>query len=122
MERTGALSVRDLVRNTGYAAALKEALRPIALALSEAVQATASDAVMITGELSQLPDSAYAHLQSLIASLLPPTRRIEVKRSLSGEKGTREGAAIAALEIFFYRTQLLRRLEAIEDSGSALWI
>ncbi len=122
MERTGALSVRDLVRNTGYAAALKEALRPIALALSEAVQATASDAVMITGELSQLPDSAYAHLQSLIASLLPPTRRIEVKRSLSGEKGTREGAAIAALEIFFYRTQLLRRLEAIEDSGSAQWI
>ncbi len=114
MERTGAPSVRDLARNTGYAAAVKEALRPVAMAISEAVQATASSAVMITGELSALPDSAYAYLQGLITSLLPPSRDVVVYRSLSGEKGTREGAAAAALDILFYRTQLLRKLESIQ--------
>ncbi len=120
MERTGAPSVRDLARNTGYAAAIKEALRPIAMALSEAVQATAAEGIMITGELSMLPDSAYAYLQNLISSLLPPKRNITVYRSLSGEKGTREGAAIAALDLFYYRTQLLRRLDTIQKIEQAL--
>ena len=115
MERTGAPSVRDLVRNTGYAAAVKEALRPIAVALSEAVQATSADSVMITGELSALPDSAYAYLQNLLSSLLPPSRNVIVYRALSGENGTREGAAIAALDVFFYRTQLLRKLNALQN-------
>ena len=115
MERTGALSVRDLVRNTGYGAAIKEALRPIAVALSEAVQATSAESVMITGDLSALPDSAYAYLQNLLSSLLPPTREITVFRALSGEKGTREGAAIAALDLFFYKSALLKKLETIQN-------
>lgn len=115
MERTGAMSVRDLVRNSSYAASIKEALRPIAVALSEAVQATAASGVMITGDLSVLPDSAYAYLQNLLSSLLPPTREIIVYRALSGEKGTREGAAIAALDLFFYKTMLLRKLDSIQN-------
>ena len=120
LERTGAASVRDLVRNTGYASAIKEALRPIAMALSEAVQATAVSSVIITGELSQIPDSAYAYLEGLLNSLLPPARKMTVSRALSGEKGTREGAAVAALNLFFYRTDLLKRLETIENPGYVL--
>ena len=114
MERTGAPSVRDLARNPGYSAQVKEALRPLAVALAEAVQATSATAVMITGELSVIPDSAFAYLQSLLSSLLSPQRNVVIYRSLAGEKGTREGAAISALDIFFYRTQLLKRLSAIE--------
>ena len=120
MERTGAPSIRDLVRNPSYAASIKEALRPIAMALSEAVQATAASDVMITGDLSALPDSAYAYLQNLVTALLPPDRGVTVYRSLSGENGTREGAAIAALDLFFYRTQLLKKLEMIQRIENAL--
>lgn len=120
MERSGAPSVRDLVRNPGYASVIKEAMRPLAVALSQAVQANASSSIMLTGELSALPDSAYAYLQSLLSSLLPPGRDVTVFRSLAGEKGTREGAAIAALDIFFYRTQLLRRLAMIQKIEDVL--
>ncbi|MBO8436644.1 MAG: ROK family transcriptional regulator [Spirochaetes bacterium] len=117
MDKTGALSVRDLVRNTGYASAIKEALKPIAMALSEAVQATAATSVIITGELSQIPDAAYTYLNGLLSSLLPPSRKITVARSAAGEKGTREGAATAALNLFFYKTDMLKKLETIENPG-----
>lgn len=120
MERTGAQSVRDLVRNSGYAASIKEAMRPLSVALSEAVQATAATSVMITGELSAIPDSAYAYLQSLLSTLLPPGRDVTIFRSLAGDKGIREGAAIYALDLFFYRTQLLRRLAMIQKIEDVL--
>ena len=121
MAASGAPSVRDLVRNSSYASVMMEAMKPIAMALAESLQATAASKVMITGDLSQLPDDAYAHLQNLIASLLPPGRDAVVFRSLLGEKGAREGAAIMALDAFFYHTDLLRKLEAIADQTPSLW-
>ena len=120
MERTGAVSARDLARNSGYSSAIKEAMRPIAMALSEAVQALSASSVMITGDISQLPDQAYAYLQGLVSSLLPPAREVPIYRSLSGEKGTREGAAAAALNELFYRTDLLRTLAVIENPSCGL--
>ena len=68
------------------------------------------------------PTAKASMLVAMAMGAMTFTDREQSAASLSGEKGTREGAAIAALEIFFYRTQLLRRLEAIEDSGSAQWI
>ena len=119
LAKTGAESIKDLVRNNSYGYAVKEAMRPLAAALAEAVQALSASSVMITGELSQLSDEAYAYLQELLHSVLPPYRKdIPVYRSLSGDNGQREGAAIMALDAFFYRLLLLEKLDAIENLSS----
>ena len=119
LAKTGAKGYRDMLSNEAYHETIKECLRPMAAALSMAVQALSAKSVMITGEMAGLSDSAFAYLQTLLSSALPPHRKdVVVYRSQGGEKAGREGAVIAALDEFFYHTDLLKRLDAIERISS----
>ena len=118
IRKAGAKGYRDLVTSPQGLQAVRESMRPMAAALSRAVQALSADRVVITGELSALPDEMFAHLNTLLSSALPPGRNVTVSKALSGEKGAREGAAILALDEFFYHTMLLAKLSAIERLAS----
>lgn len=123
MQKAGVSSIKDLVRNNSYEHVLMEAMKPLAAALSEAVQALSAESVMLTGELSQLSDNIFSYLSELLHSVLPPYRKeLPLYRSHSGESAQREGAAIMALDAFFYRSLLLEKLDAIESLSSALQI
>ena len=116
LSRTGADSYRTLFGNREYHEMIKVMLRPMAAALSEAVQALSASSVIITGRMAAMPDAMYAYLQTLVSSLLPPGREnMVIYRSSAGENGAREGAALKALDTFFYNTELLSRLKAIEN-------
>ena len=102
--------------SSGQVILFKVMLRPMAAALSEAVQALSASSVIITGRMAAMPDAMYAYLQTLVSSLLPPGREnMVIYRSSAGENGAREGAALKALDTFFYNTELLSRLKAIEN-------
>ena len=118
LRKSGMKGYRELVSNPAGLEAVRESLRPMAAALSMAVQALSASKVVITGELSALPDSVFEHLQALVDSALPPSRHVPVERSKSGDKGAREGAAILALDEFFYHTRLLTKLSSIESLSS----
>ena len=112
-ERTGEQSTRALFKDSP---ALRQSLKALAFALSSSVQVLGAKSVIITGGMSGMEDSCYAFLQSLLSQVLPPDRQdVVVYRSVSGDKGSREGAAAAALDAFFYRTELLGQLAAIES-------
>ena len=116
---TGAKGYRDLLTNPAIFPLWKDALRPMAATLSMAVQALSAKAVMITGEMAGISDEALGHLQALLSSALPPKRKdVRIFRSQNKDKGAREGAAIAALDEFFYHTNLLSRLSVIERMSS----
>ncbi len=118
-EKTGIPTIRELVRKGAESDAVKGAIKSLAMALSEAVQALSASSVMLTGEMSALPDSSYAYLQSLLLQMLPPDRQdVTVYRATAGDKGAREGAAAIALDAFFYSRPLLDRLAAIENLSS----
>ena len=75
--------------------------------------------MIITGEMAGMSDEALQHLQALLSSALPPKRKdVRISRSQNKDKGAREGAAIAALDEFFYHTNLLSRLSVIERMSS----
>ncbi len=115
LETTGAESYRSLLGNAVYTDAIKRALRPMAAALAEAVQALSASSVIITGRMAMMSDEMYAYLQTMVSSLLPPARSdVTIYRSSAGENGAREGTALKALDTFFYNTELLSRLRAIE--------
>ena len=118
LRKSGMKGYRELVSNPAGLEAVRESLRPMAAALSMAVQALSASKVVITGELSALPDSVFEHLQALVDSALPPSMHVPVERSKSGDKGAREGAAILALDEFFYHTRLLTKLSSIESLSS----
>ena len=102
-------------------ASVKEPLAAIAFAITEAVQVLGVHNAMITGDMSQMKAENYAYLQERIASKLPPSRSdFIVFRSQCGEAAAREGGAIAALERFFYSSELLRMLDAIEMNSCGL--
>ena len=112
-EKTGLKNLRDLTDTIE----IRESAKSIVFALSEAVQATDANAVMITGELSNLPDEVYATMQQRLTLSLPPTRSdVFIYRSQCGERGNREGAGILALERFFYHTDMLRALDKLQLS------
>ena len=76
---------------------------------------------MITGEFSSMKDENYAYLQERISSKLPPDRKdFVIFRSQCGESAAREGGGIAALERFFYQTELLEKLSSIENNSLCL--
>ena len=118
IRKAGAKGYRDLITNPAGLETVRECLRPMATALSMAVQALSAERVVITGELSALPDATFEHLQNLVSSALPPQRNVTIMKAKAGEKGTREGAAILALDEFFYHTGLLTKLSAIERLAS----
>ena len=116
LRKAGADSYRSLFSKAEYHDTLQAAMRPMAAALSEAVQALSASSVIITGRMALMPDAFYAYLQTLVSSLLPPSRSdVIIYRSSAGENGAREGAALKALDAFFYQTELLMRLKAIEN-------
>ncbi len=116
LRKAGADSYRSLLSKAEYIDTLQSAMRPMAAALSEAVQALSASSVIITGRMAPMPDSIYAYLQTLVSSLLPPRRSdVVIYRSSAGENGAREGAALKALDAFFYHTELLSKLRAIEN-------
>ena len=113
LERSGAKGYRDLL--SSFPDIIKGSLKPMAAALSMAIQSLSADNVIITGEMAAMPEGAFSYLQSLIASALPPSRSgVTIAKAQSGDKGAREGAAILALDEFFYHTRLLGKLAAIE--------
>ena len=100
-------------------AALRDALQPMAAGIAQGVQALSAESVIITGAMSQMDDALYAYLQNLVSSLLPPRRSgMVIYRGAAGENGAAEGAAILALDTFFYDSALLAKLEAIESLSS----
>lgn len=110
-EITGVRNLRDLIDTDE----LKESAKKVVFALSQAVQATNAKAVMMTGELSQLPDEIYATMQNRLTLSLPPARdSVFIYRSQCGERGSREGAGILALDKFFYHTELINALSILE--------
>ena len=114
-EKSG-LDVRSIMNMT-----LNEPLAAIAFAITEAAQILGVNNAMITGELSQMKDENYAYLQERISSKLPPNRREFVLfKSQCGESAAREGGGIAALECFFYQTELLEKLSSIENNSLCL--
>ncbi len=116
LRKAGAESYRALFSKAEYHDTIQSAMRPMAAALSEAIQALSASSVIITGRMSLMPDPFYAYLQTLVSSLLPPSRSdVIIYRSSAGENGAREGAALKALDSFFYHTELLARLKAIEN-------
>ena len=114
--KCGASSFRELLSSPQNNAVIRAAVKTVAYALSEAIQAIGASSVILTGEMSPMDDSFYAFMQEIVSSLLPPGRKdVVIYGSVSGEKGAREGAAIAALDMFFYNTELLLKLNAIES-------
>lgn len=119
LARSGAENYRSLLSKAEYHDSLRSAMRPMAAALSEAVQALSAASVIITGRMASMADVHYAYLQNLVSSLIPPSRSdMIIYRSSAGENGAREGAALKALDAFFYHTELLSRLKAIETLSS----
>ena len=116
LARTGHPSLKSLMQDK---AALRDALQPMAAGIAQGVQALSAESVMITGAMSQMDDALYAYLQNLVSSLLPPRRSgMVIYRGAAGENGAAEGAAILALDTFFYDSALLAKLEAIESLSS----
>lgn len=114
-EKSG-LDSRSLLSMT-----LTEPLAAMAFAITEAVQILGVKNAMITGDFSLMKAENYAYLQEKVASKLPPSRNdFIIFRSQCGEAAAREGGGIAALESFFYSTELLRKLDSIEMNGFCL--
>ncbi len=110
MRASGHASIKELLQDR---ALIREALRPMAAALTQGVQALSADAVIISGAMSAIDEEEYGHLRSMVSSLLPPRRsQLPIRRSAGSAA---EGAAILALDAFFYQKRLLERLESIES-------
>ena len=108
-------SYRSLLTEVWGLRVVKEAINPMAVAISLAVQALSAKTVVITGDMSAMPENAFSYLQSLVTSMLPPSRsNLTLINAQSGDKASREGGSILALDEFFYHTRLLTRLSAIE--------
>ena len=118
LRKSGRKSYRELISTPDGLETVREGIRPMAAALAMAVQSLSADRVVITGELSALPDSMFEHLQKLLSSALPPNRNVTVSKAKAGDNGAREGAAILALDEFFYHKTLLDKLSAIERLAS----
>ena len=113
MERKGYQNLKQVMQDK---ALMKEAMHPLAAAIAESVQALSAESAIITGTLSQADDELFAYLQNLVSALLPPRRgNVVIYRGSAGENGAAEGAAIMALDAFFYESMLLSKLKAIED-------
>lgn len=114
-EMTGISSLRRILSDEGGIKALEEAAKSLVFALSEAVQATGAEKVVITGELSSLPDELYQSMNDRLKMTLPPGREsVTILKSTQGEKAALTGAGITALDEFFYHSALLDKLKEIE--------
>lgn len=96
-----------------------EPSRTLAYAIANAIQIFDAKRAVITGELSTVSDEIYEIMNSDLRSFLPEgEKERSIIKGSSGERGRREGAGIMALDSFFYHSDVLSHLKAIEDSNS----
>lgn len=118
---TGINQYRKLTTEEKGLLAIDDATKALSFALAEAVQALGAESIVITGELSAMPSDLYASLSDKLKMTLPPTREsVTIYRAERGDKGVLEGAGIIALDKFFYSSEILEKLKAIESSPSFL--
>ena len=92
-------------------AILMRAAEALAKALVFSLCATGANAALIGGGLSNLPDEYFAYMLDVFSkSAAVPYRDFPIYRSYYKEKGTVQGAGLTALEEFFYRKNLLLKL------------
>ncbi len=114
-EATGLTQYRKILSSDEGKAAVEDTLPLMAFALAEAVQTLGAESIVLTGEMAQLDESLYSSLNNKLASLLPPEREIKVERSKRGDNATIEGAGIIALDKFFYHSDVLEKLNSLQD-------
>lgn len=114
---TGLTQTRQLLSSEGGITTLKNVLPSLVFAVAESVQAIGAERVVITGELSSMPDDLYTMINEKLHTLLPPDRRhVAVYKAKKGDKAALEGAGIIALDKFFYHSDVLDKLEDIENA------
>ncbi len=117
---TGIGQYRRLTTEEKGLNAIDDVSKNLTFALSEAVQALAAEDVVITGELSSMPDDLCASISDRLKMTLPPSRgSVGVHKSIRGDKSTLEGAGIMALDEFFYHSDLLAALDEIQAKASS---
>ena len=119
-EKTGITQYRRLTTEEKGLIAIDDASIALAFALGEAVQALGVEKVLITGEISQMPQDSYASLEDKLRMTLPPERRSVrvIKSNKAPEKALLEGAGSLALDQFFYHSTILKKLEEIQLTPS----
>lgn len=112
-ETGSAMTGRELVRNEDKCSRiLYRACEALAKALVFAICSTGATAVLISGGLSNLPDKYFAYMLDVFSSSASmPFKDVPIYRSYYKEKGTVQGAGLKALDEFFFRRNLLLRLE-----------
>lgn len=112
-ETGSAMSGRDMIRDEErFSPFLMKACEAIAKALVFAIASTGAGAILIGGGLSNLPDKYFAYmLDTFTLSASVPFKDVPIYRSYYKEKGTVQGAGLKALEEFFFRRNLLLKLE-----------
>ena len=92
-------------------AILMRAAEALAKALVFSLCSTGANAALIGGGLSNLPDEYFAYMLDVFSkSAAVPYKDFPIYRSYYKEKGTVQGAGLTALEEFFYRKNLLLKL------------
>ncbi len=120
-ETTGINQYRRLLTEEKGLLAVDDVSSAMAFALSEALQATGADSVMITGEMSNMPKDLYASVEDKMRMALPPERRsATVIKSEKADKALLEGAGLIALDEFFYHREILDKLYQIQLNSSFL--
>lgn len=120
-EKTGISQYRRLLSEEKGLVAIDDISSAMAFALSQAVQATGAEKVMITGEMSLMPKDLYASIEDKMKMTLPPNRRsVRIIKSEKGDKALLEGAGLIALDQFFYHREILEKLNEIQLSSSYL--
>ena len=103
---------REMIKQKDKCSAiLMRAAEALAKALVFSLCATGANAALIGGGLSNLPDEYFAYMLDVFSkSAAVPYRDFPIYRSYYKEKGTVQGAGLTALEEFFYRKNLLLKL------------
>lgn len=103
---------REMIKQGDKCSAiLMRAAEALAKALVFSLCATGANAALIGGGLSNLPDEYFAYMLDVFSkSAAVPYRDFPIYRSYYKEKGTVQGAGLTALEEFFYRKNLLLKL------------
>ena len=108
-----AMTGRDMIKaEERCSQLLYKAAEALAKALVFAVCSTGVSAILIGGGLSNLPDKYFAYMLDVFSkSASISFRDIPIYRSYYKEKGTAQGAGLIALDEFFFRKNLLLKLE-----------
>ena len=110
----GEIDRKDPFSDPVIKARMKQNLDALAFATAETMKITGAEVAMLTGPLSAMPDEYYPLLAEKTNSLLPEGKGSMIYKSLAGGSAALEGAAILALDEWFFRTPLIRKLCELE--------